>query len=65
MIAGQMRRYLSERSPVLAVADDAHWLDRSPPDALAFAGSRLDAKRVKGRHDPDNLPAWTSVRGRP
>jgi DNA-binding CsgD family transcriptional regulator/tetratricopeptide (TPR) repeat protein len=37
---------LSERSPVLVVADDAHWLDRSTLDALAFAASRLDAERV-------------------
>jgi DNA-binding CsgD family transcriptional regulator len=37
---------LSERSAVLVVADDAHWLDRSSLDALAFAGSRLDAERV-------------------
>jgi DNA-binding CsgD family transcriptional regulator len=37
---------LSESSPVLVVADDAHWLDRSSLDALAFAGSRLDAERV-------------------
>jgi DNA-binding CsgD family transcriptional regulator/tetratricopeptide (TPR) repeat protein len=31
---------------VLVVADDAHWFDRSSLDALAFAGSRLDAERV-------------------
>ena len=37
---------LSGQSPVLVVADDAHWLDRSSLDALAFAGSRLDADRV-------------------
>jgi DNA-binding CsgD family transcriptional regulator len=37
---------LSERSPVLVVADDAQWLDRSSLDALVFAGSRLDAERV-------------------
>src|SRR6266851_5571443 len=37
---------LSERSPVLLVADDAHWLDRSSLDALAFVSSRLDAERV-------------------
>ena len=37
---------LSERSPVLVVADDAHWLDRSSLDTLAFAASRLDAERV-------------------
>ena len=37
---------LSEHSPVLVVADDAHWLDRSSLDALAFAASRLDAEPV-------------------
>ena len=37
---------LSERSPVLVIVDDAHWLDRSSLEALAFAGSRLDAERV-------------------
>jgi DNA-binding CsgD family transcriptional regulator len=37
---------LSEQSPVLVVADDAHWLDRSSLEALAFAGTRLDAERV-------------------
>src|SRR5690242_12368314 len=37
---------LSERSPVLVVADDTHWLDRSSLDVLAFAGSRLDTKPV-------------------
>jgi DNA-binding CsgD family transcriptional regulator len=37
---------VSERSPVLVVADDAQWLDRSSLDALAFAGGRLDAERV-------------------
>jgi DNA-binding CsgD family transcriptional regulator len=37
---------LSEQSPVLVVADDAHWLDRSSLDTLAFVGSRLDAERV-------------------
>src|SRR5580658_3703475 len=37
---------LSERSPVLVVADDAHWLDRSSLDTLVFVASRLDAERV-------------------
>jgi len=37
---------LSGPSPVLVVADDAQWLDRSSLDALAFAGRRLDAERV-------------------
>jgi DNA-binding CsgD family transcriptional regulator len=37
---------LSEQSPVLVVTDDAHWLDRSSLEALAFVGGRLDAERV-------------------
>jgi len=37
---------LSERSPVLVAADDAHWLDRSSLDVLALTASRLDAERV-------------------
>jgi DNA-binding CsgD family transcriptional regulator len=37
---------LSEHSPVLVVVDDAHWLDRSSLDAMAFAASRLDAEPV-------------------
>ena len=37
---------LSEGSPVLVVADDAQWLDRSSLDALAFAAGRLEAERV-------------------
>jgi DNA-binding CsgD family transcriptional regulator len=37
---------LSERSPVLVVADDAQWIDRGSLEALAFAGSRLDAERI-------------------
>jgi predicted ATPase len=37
---------LAERSPVLVIADDAHWLDRSSLDVLAFAASRLDTERV-------------------
>src|SRR5246127_217609 len=53
---------LSERSPVLVVADDAHWLDRSSLDALAFAVSRLDAERggvvlgARGEAPPPGLP---------
>ena len=37
---------LSGHSPVLVVADDAHWLDRSSLEALAFVGGRLDVERV-------------------
>ncbi|HEX4658515.1 MAG TPA: AAA family ATPase [Streptosporangiaceae bacterium] len=37
---------LAERAPLLVVVDDAHWIDRSSLDVLAFVGSRLDAERV-------------------
>jgi hypothetical protein len=37
---------LSEQSPVLVVADDAHWLDRSTLDTLAFVGSRRKVSRA-------------------
>jgi DNA-binding CsgD family transcriptional regulator len=37
---------LAERAPVLVVVDDAHWIDRSSLDVLAFAGSRLASERV-------------------
>jgi DNA-binding CsgD family transcriptional regulator len=37
---------LSEASPVLVVADDAHLLDRSSLDTLAFVAHRLDAEPV-------------------
>jgi DNA-binding CsgD family transcriptional regulator len=36
----------SERVPLLAVVDDAHWLDRSSLDVLAFVSYRLRAERV-------------------
>ena len=35
---------LSEDRPLLAVADDAQWLDRGSLDALAFAARRLEAE---------------------
>jgi DNA-binding CsgD family transcriptional regulator len=37
---------LAHESPVLLVVDDAHWLDRSSLDALAFAACRLGPERV-------------------
>src|SRR6266704_518576 len=37
---------LSEQAPVLVIADDAQWLDRSSLDALAFASYRLGDEPV-------------------
>lgn len=34
------------RSPVLLIIEDAHWLDRSSADVLAFVARRLDAEPV-------------------
>jgi len=36
----------SELCPLLVVVDDAHWVDRSSLEMLAFIGHRLDAGRV-------------------
>src|SRR2546421_1098225 len=36
----------AERQPVLALVDDAHWLDAASRDALLFAVRRLHADRV-------------------
>ncbi|MFL6143942.1 MAG: LuxR C-terminal-related transcriptional regulator [Labedaea sp.] len=44
-----VHRLLAEAShaePVLCLADDVHWLDRTSLAALAFAARRLDAERV-------------------
>src|SRR6266851_6251881 len=37
---------VSERAPLLVVVDDAHWLDRSSLDVLAFVSYRLRDERV-------------------
>ncbi|MFG2937673.1 ATP-binding protein [Streptomyces sp. NPDC048282] len=37
---------LAEQGPVLVVADDVHWLDRSTSEVLAFLGTRLEADPV-------------------
>src|SRR6202034_2361556 len=37
---------LSERSPVLVVADDAQWIDRASLDVMSFAAHRLDTEPV-------------------
>ena len=36
----------ADRNPILAVVDDAHWLDAASRDALLFAVRRLHADRV-------------------
>ena len=36
----------AERRPVLAILDDAHWLDAASRDALLFAARRLHADRI-------------------
>jgi DNA-binding CsgD family transcriptional regulator/tetratricopeptide (TPR) repeat protein len=36
----------SRDDPVLVIADDAHWLDHSSLDVLAFMGRRLEGERV-------------------
>ena len=37
---------VAEETPLLLVVEDAHWLDRSSLDALAFTASRLDSEQV-------------------
>jgi DNA-binding CsgD family transcriptional regulator len=54
----------AEESPVLAVADDAHWLDRPSREALVFAGRRLGSEGVLlllGTRDRE----WASAAGLP
>ena len=36
----------AEEQPVLALVDDAHWLDAASAEAIAFAGRRIAADRV-------------------
>ncbi len=36
----------SQDRPLLAIVDDAHWIDRSSVDVLTFIGHRLDDERV-------------------
>src|SRR5262245_52047449 len=42
----QLIAEFAERRPVLALVDDAHWLDASSADALLFVARRLDAERI-------------------
>jgi DNA-binding CsgD family transcriptional regulator len=36
----------AEEQPLLCLVDDAHWLDSSSADALAFAARRIEAERI-------------------
>jgi ATP/maltotriose-dependent transcriptional regulator MalT len=50
----------AEKSPVLIVVDDAHWLDAPSREALLFAGRRLGSEGVLlllGMRDRDWIPA--------
>jgi predicted ATPase len=50
----------AENSPVLAVVDDAHWLDTPSREALLFAGRRLGNEGVLlllGMRDRERLPS--------
>ncbi|MEV0650703.1 AAA family ATPase [Phytomonospora sp. NPDC050363] len=51
---------LAEERPLLAVVDDAQWLDQASAAALAFASRRLQSEGVallvSAREDPDAFP---------
>ncbi|MFF0311107.1 LuxR C-terminal-related transcriptional regulator [Streptosporangium sp. NPDC004379] len=53
----------AERGPVLAVADDAHWMDAPSLDALAFAAARLEAEGVAllAARRPDHPPVFQGL----
>jgi DNA-binding CsgD family transcriptional regulator len=57
----------AEQQPVLAVVDDAHWLDDASAEALLFVARRLQVERValvfaardgsERRFDPEGVPS--------
>ena len=52
----------AEEGPLLALVDDAHWLDGSSAEALVFAGRRLEAEGIAlvfaaREGDPDGFQA--------
>ena len=42
----QLLAAVAEREPILAVLDDAHWLDPASAEAITFAARRLEAESV-------------------
>ncbi len=42
----QLLAAAAEREPILAVVDDAHWLDPASAEAITFAARRLEAESV-------------------
>jgi DNA-binding CsgD family transcriptional regulator len=59
---------LSDDRPLLVVIDDAHWLDHSSLDVLAFVGHRLETERTvlvagsRGNAAPPGLGALPQLR---
>lgn len=55
------------RMPVLAIAEDAHWLDRSTIDVLSFVARRLESERIillaALRDGYENLPLELGLPG--
>ena len=55
---------VSERSSLLVVIDDAHWVDASSLDVLAFVARRLDRERLvlivsaRGESPPRGFDSW-------
>ncbi|HEX4291683.1 MAG TPA: ATP-binding protein, partial [Trebonia sp.] len=62
---------VSDDRPLLVVIDDAHWLDHSSLDVLAFVGHRLETERIvlvagsRGNAAPAGFGAFPDLRLEP
>ena len=58
LAALELLAVVAARTPLLVVADDAHWLDRASADVLAFVGRRIAAEPIamilSSRNGPDD-----------